>query len=289
MDNGCNVAIQGDSLNILSLNINNFGGSDIEQQTNNWNSKEKISERLKRAIDIWAYIMESNAQIVVIQEFDNRGAVGKKFSKMLRISGFSLIGEKITGSIVKIAIRENIYKRCYFNQKNKELKAYAKWTEIEVELKNKNNLKIIGIHVPLADAEKRKQFKKELKNLKDTSNNTIVIGDFNAATNSDREKLKQDDDIILKENKELLKTMEDVFVDVWRYNNRDTKEFTWYNKYDDTGRRLDYAFVSCDLINKYSCEVNYDHDVNLSINNIGITDHSAINLKVHSYLKDIFI
>jgi len=281
MDNGCNVYIQGDSLKILSLNLNNFGGLDIEQQTFNWNSEEKILERLKRAIDIWSYIIESNAHIVVLQEFDNGDVVGNKFSKMLRISGFILIGEKITGSIVKIAIRENIYKRYYFNHKNKELKAYAKWTEIEVELKNENNLKIIGIHVPLADTEKRKQFKKELKKLKDTSNNTIVIGDFNAATNKDRAILKNENDKTILENKKLLDLMSDYFIDVWRHKNPNAKEYTWYFRNEKNGRRLDYAFVSRDLTNKYSCDVNYDHDVNLIINDKGITDHSAIILNLN--------
>ncbi|WP_028975685.1 hypothetical protein [Sporolactobacillus terrae] len=78
-------------LNILSLNVNNFGGNQIKKITKDWNSPDQVLSRLIRAIDIWQYIMKSKAQIILLEEFENNSKVGKCFIKLLKSSGFTIV------------------------------------------------------------------------------------------------------------------------------------------------------------------------------------------------------
>lgn len=115
----------------------------------------------------------------------------------------------------------------------------------------------------------------------DRPDRNLLIGDFNYATNEDRQhevKLKK---YYEKTEKILNKINENGFADIWREQHQGIKDFTYYYDNDiNNGRRLDYIFASKKFCEEYSKRKLYiSHEQNILWDRyLGFTDHSALVL-----------
>ncbi|MGE7690305.1 endonuclease/exonuclease/phosphatase family protein [Lysinibacillus sp. NPDC097214] len=263
-----------DTLEILAINVNDFGGL-YPKKSNliDWNSEVEKENRKNRIIKLINYLSNKNPEIIVLLEFDS-STKQIEFLNFINEKGYAIVKENIRGSIV-VVIHKIELKVKFISQKS-NLKAYAKWIEINIELNQFKKFNVIGVHVPL-ESEKRIQFQKKVQEKFDLP--TVLIGDFNAATNDDRA-IELLDKSRLNENTNLLNNiLNNNFVDSWReVNGKDINEYTWFNSMDkNDGRRLDYAFVTNDI---EILAVNHLPELNMILDENGFTDHSGIEIKI---------
>ena len=139
-----------------------------------------------------------------------------------------------------------------------------------------NNVKlaVINVYCPCIVGEKNNFQKKIKSTVEDISarysvKNMAILGDFNIVKNNELD--------IISGNPHPVEIVENfnntinelLFIDVWRDQNKHKKEFTWSSKNPFTARRLDYIFVSPELL-PFSYQA--------SIKTIGFSDHRAVTL-----------
>ena len=141
---------------------------------------------------------------------------------------------------------------------------------IKIEYQNKPTY-IINAYAP-NEADEKKRFYGKVKNIIDRYNadNIILCGDFNCVASN---KL----DIITgnPHNEEVIAhflKMSDSLTDAWRYMHGEDKDYTWSRPNPFIARRLDYCFISQDLLN--SC-VSVEHMC------IPSSDHKAVIMELN--------
>ena len=118
----------------------------------------------------------------------------------------------------------------------------------------------------------RKDFFKGIQRCFDgnTTGGKIVCGDFNCVLDNDLDIVSGDPHSL--RDVDLFKTMivETELNDLWRLSHEGEREFTWSRKSPFIARRLDYVFVSDELLNKsYECQIQ----------SVAQSDHRLISLK----------
>ena len=139
---------------------------------------------------------------------------------------------------------------------------------------DKVKLAVVNVYSPCTPVDKC-TFLEDIKSTVDdisvrySLNNIAILGDFNVVKNNELDIISGNphpSDIVEKFNT----TINDLlFVDVWREQNKHKKEFTWNSKTPFIARRLDYIFVSPELL-----PFSYQPD----IKTIGFSDHRAVTL-----------
>jgi exonuclease III len=262
-------------MKILSLNVNEF--------KDGLNScKECIIEYLdKKGVDM-VVLQEVKYETAISQlspEYsDFKNSLAKKFELF---EPKEPVNRKYVVSFKTLIItKKDLKQKLQIKRKDSVFSKWARFIEIGFILDGKN-FSVLAVHVPLIYG--REESKRNLQDyafkLKDSY--SIILGDFNAATDNDRSKMCNKKPII--ENRETLEIMLNFnYHDVWREKNGNSKVFTWFYKSDkEDGRRLDYAFVSEAISNEFSCDVIYDDSVNTAIDKLnGISDHSILIIEV---------
>ena len=135
-------------------------------------------------------------------------------------------------------------------------------------------LRIINVHVPNAsDKGKRKKHLEAIYNELGVDGDTLLIGDFNAFESKDIA-----GEVELPCESELKAILAHGWVDAWEYTNKykapkDIDRFTYF--FRQTGRRLDYAFLSPGLETRLRY-AEHQHDYRLH----NLSDHSALILEI---------
>lgn len=191
-----------------------------------------------------------------------------------------------------------IFKESSFSDKIYEIQKgneWARWLEIEITPESNEKVNILGVHVP--GTYKRNEFKDlliEYCKMEKRTINSIIIGDFNAASDNDRKITTQERHDssfinIVTENTQFLNSICNAgYTDAWREKHPvPIKEYTWYNKDknndvdENDGRRLDYVFISESLNKGFNYSVQYDHSMNVAVSQRGLSDHSALILELN--------
>lgn len=296
-------------IRIFSLNIQDGGVLDTKKyderykkrqknygvlyENNKWN-KDIISkvkpERKARDIEnnirkLIATIEKLNVQIVALQEFQYQYI--DLYKKELEALGFnyfeycSSLKDYIARNGVLIASKIEI-ERINKNE-NWRNNIYDRRDFIEIEIKQ-FQMSVLVVHVPASGYNlegRRRYFKNKIVEFGSVHKNkkSIIIGDFNAATNNDRAKDCENYDA-LQENQKLIQDIcNEGYKDAWREKNPlPNKEYTWFNDNNKLdGRRLDYAFISREIELEFSKHL---HDVNTTLDRDGVSDHSAILIEL---------
>lgn len=269
------------NLRTVALNVNNFSGAiPIQQSTEN---KLDYEYRAKKLV---SWVLKQKADVIVLSEFANGTSPGNILEEKIK-DEFHVFKPKqqthkakTNWSIVLILVSKRIpIENINQISSPQNLKPWARWIEVEINI-DKQPISLLGIHA--STNQDRESFRNALQNFAKRKQNyySIIIGDFNAATNEDRSRVSKHS----TENGQFLNALiNSNFIDVWRNNHPKLKFFSWYNNGDlNDGRRLDYAFVSTPLSNDFLCEATYDHSVNDPTKKHVLTDHSAVTLECKS-------
>ena len=152
---------------------------------------------------------------------------------------------------------------------------------------------IANVYAPNLKAEKKICFDLIFENLNDFEGSQVIImGDFNSVINSDLD-IVSGNPHCTQDVLRFSQTMSRLnVINVWRVLHADEKAYTWSKAQPFIARRLDYCFVSDNVMQSYvSCDI-------VSLPN---TDHRAVTLRLstssfvrgpgywrfnNSYLKD---
>lgn len=210
-------------LRVLSLNVNDFGGTEsLEKFKKNrsyeeWDQMDK-NEQMKAIFD---YVCEKNADIVILQEYDEYSKEGKEFSQwMSEIYSCVPHSQHKRSSITIMFVKRGIQYSLMENPHNRNLRAsLISTTMIDMDLC------IYGVHIPYDDLkfwDELISFYEQISQRKEI----LIIGDFNVYKEGTNRKKKYDD--LLK------KGGADLWLDKGYPNDTST--------YGES--RLDYAVVS---------------------------------------------
>lgn len=269
-------------MKIFSLNVNRFGktvnfkyNKSTPAEIVEW--RNDCNLRKETAKDIAKYVTDSRngIDVALFQEVDYKECFDEFVSYFVRMGyqvkipqgiGFDF-GVAFTNMIVAKADAEIVYKQ------NQYCDVIARWQECKINFNDKE-IFILNLH---ADSRFYYPLQKYIPMRK--SDDFIVMGDFNAASNDDRAVKKEENDEVLIFNTEVVNIFKDNgFVDIKDGEN----SYTYYpdgNK--QSGRRLDHCFVSESMSNNFRCIGNTDETVNASLHSeTGFTDHSAIILEI---------
>ncbi len=189
----------GKNLKILSLNVNNFGGSDqkfnLQSILYNYNEmgykiwNEHISKNPQFRNDILKYITESNdfPDIIILQEFRAKSGDGLLFIDKMDTLGYKLIREcnniMIDPSMTIIFVKKTL--DAIHIKSIHDKSSYMRACTIKVD-----GMYIYGTHAPIRHKDKNnKEIKKvywnEIKNFVVNTQNEklLLIGDFNIIDN----------------------------------------------------------------------------------------------------------
>ena len=271
------------NMKIISLNINNFGGSteckprqdDIKYadlpKDYIGNSKEiycddvkkfqRDSKRLAVAEKIYQKMVEENPDIIIFHEYDINSPANDVLKNLLEKRGYNLIPPN---QIAYNTIKEQgtrwsisvifIKKHFKFSTFQSPTTYYARWNQIKI-----GNLTLIGIHMKY-DMKFWNELITFYKNNKEE--HLLFMGDFNATDNPRNDcakKVKEEFDEVFAQGA----------IDVWiEKGNRPIKTFI-------IGTRLDYAIVSPIVLPEIT---------NIEIDQFfieeKISDHAAVNVSL---------
>ena len=266
---------------------NNRG--EIEEWIIPYNENRETDKIVKK-------ILSHSSDIIVLNEFgekSNRPSKpidGTKIVKILKENGYKCVVTDNWYRSILIAIKED--SGLSFGERNNlsginysfEDKLFTS-IDLPPECRNIKTIKLLGVGIPPLDerGEKRgrvEQFWNELilghakKYTYDENVATIIAGDYNAFLS---------DDIASQESSEFshyLAELNNLLFDSWRlnhsniYQNKIKNKFdawTWYSS-NEIGRRLDYIFVSKNIINTLNAE--HFHEERTA----GYSDHSAVHI-----------
>lgn len=266
---------------------NRFG--DVEKWIIPYNENRETDKIAKK-------ILSHSSDIIVLNEFgekSNRPSKpidGIKIVKILEENGYKCIFTKNGYRSILIAINiDSGLSFCEANETDETNYTIGDrlFTSIYLppECRNIKTIKLLGIGVPPLDrkGEKRErigQFWNELilghakKYTYDENVATIIAGDYNAFLS---------DDIASQESSEFshyLAELNNLLFDSWRLNHSNIYRnkikdkydaWTWYSS-NGIGRRLDYIFVSKNIINTLNAE--HFHEERTA----GYSDHSAVHI-----------
>ena len=142
--------------------------------------------------------------------------------------------------------------------------------------KDDKNVTLCNIYAP-SGPQKFKERKLFFENLKDSiskfqpdNSNLILGGDFNCVTDVDldRSRMVSKTDSSVNKLKNILNNFQ--LKDIWRYQNPDKKEFTFYSNVG-TGSRLDKFYLTKDLT---------PNVIESKIQNFAHSDHDKVNIKL---------
>lgn len=265
-------------MNILSLNLNNFGGLSLKPVPKDYkNSFDKVDMNAWcNAVDEWRnlidsnkniskimeYIKNRNIDIYVFQEFDINSVAGKHFIKELMSLGYEIVYPNTYGkddfkrtysSITVMFIRIE-YKIQPYNF-SKKISKY--WKNVEI---NVGNRRIIGVHVPLGHGKYWDSMIKFYKN-KNEEDKLLIIGDMNVY------------DLGTPQMKKFTELLSLGAIDTWlkrgNPNDRPTA---------NSNKRIDYAIMTPSLYSEL-----LDVDICDDLRNECVTDHSAIMVEVKKF------
>ena len=119
---------------------------------------------------------------------------------------------------------------------------------VEIMIKEKRTL-LCNIYAPNNNSEKEKLFKELIDKIKDTNFDDIILcGDFNCVMNNDNDIITgaSHNNNTIKELNNLVSSCD--LYDTWRLFNPETKEYSWSMRSPFIARRLDYIFVSDNIL-----------------------------------------
>jgi len=147
-------------------------------------------------------------------------------------------------------------------------KAEHRWLDISFpEL----SCSLLAVHIPgSGDKWDKKDFWMKLCEFGEIKKheNYIIVGDFNTGLEDDYEGTPY------KLSEYMRKLIDLGWIDIWRSNNPDTKEFTWYSNIRN-GFRLDYAFITPALKDSV-LEVYHSHKERVN----KYSDHSSLIIEI---------
>jgi|GEM_PF-1592721 len=301
-------------VNILSINVNNFGGAIVKpivprkpsandknyeikwveytqkkEELTKWNATEK--ERMKRANDIADWIMKQQVDLVILQEFEHGSEATRSFEGKMK-DKFDILKHKcydsnkkskyISSIVTLLAAKKSseLYSPPTLIQEDcpAELNLTGKWINVIFHADG-HELNVIGVHIPGGWRKKdSKNFWDVLIEHTKSIENCVIIGDMNVYKAKDCAENK--DSANAGKQKEL--EGKNKFHDAFRCLYPDKTEFTHYVE-GRIGRRLDYAYVS-DTLKSSIIEVRHISDVNVhdkkSLPDIAFTDHSAVLIEL---------
>ena len=266
---------------------NNRG--EIEEWIIPYNENRETDKIVKK-------ILSHSSDILVLNEFgekSNRPSKpidGKKIVEILEENGYKCVVTDNWYRSILIAIKgdsglsfgeRNSLSGINYSFKDKLFTSI----DLPPECRKIKTIKLLGIGVPPLDSkgEKRdriEQFWNELilghakKHTYDKNVATIIAGDYNAFLS---------DDIASQESSEFshyLAELNNLLFDSWRLNHANIYQnkikdkydaWTWYSP-KGIGRRLDYIFVSKNIINTLNAE--HFHEERTA----GYSDHSAVHI-----------
>lgn len=249
---------EGISIKILSLNVNNFAGLNTKESYKNRNkySEWKALERTSKATEIFAYIQQKNAVIVILHEFELYTEVTDSFTSSMEEIGYDIV-----------PYEAHNYKNPSITIMFKKKELLYKKLENPHNLKSKKNLRasviktadciIYGVHVP---QKYDSDFWVEIIDFykKHKKQKLVIIGDLNVY------------DLGTEQKKKYLKLLALNAKDAWLekgYNNLTSTHIK--------GKRLDYALVTPEL---YESLISIRIDSFLMNNNS--TDHASLILEI---------
>lgn len=259
-------------MKILSLNINNFGGTKpkpVPSDCRKINSNETDWELWKKRVDDWRkdidgeynaekiknYIKENEFDIVIIQEFDMNSKNGNLLINGLEAfhynivypNGYEAECKRGNKSITVMFIKD--IDSCQISRENFSV------TKRSVEIKF-HGYTIIGVHVPLGD---KNFWNSIIRRYKDNENEKLLlIGDMNVF------------DFGTLQKEKFFELLKCGAVDAWVQKKNSMDRPT-----ANTGKRIDYAIMTPLLYNDL-----VDIDIDDILRNEAITDHSAISIIV---------
>lgn len=143
-------------------------------------------------------------------------------------------------------------------------KSVHRWVSAYVE---EFDLAILGVHVPnVSEVWNKREFLSCIDQFvkANLERPAIVIGDLNTARDEDCE------GAFINEATYFNGYLSAGWIDVWRHQHPDGREFTWYS-HKKNGFRLDHCLISPPLINHVR-SAKYRHDVRID----GLSDHSMM-------------
>lgn len=109
--------------------------------------------------------------------------------------------------------------------------------------------------------------KEEINNY--PSKHSIIMGDFNSSADFDLDTIGYHTDPHWKTRAVMKSWSEDDLIDIWRYHNQESKDYTYETKSRERMARLDYIYISSSLLS-YSISSDIKHFP------FSVTDHSAV-------------
>lgn len=154
---------------------------------------------------------------------------------------------------------------------------YSRQLESVISINDKI-MSVVGLYVPSRDRsvekiQRKKTFVNNIEKFMEDSQNAsrVIMGDLNIL---DRNHIPQYSSFFDWEYNFYDKIIDEGYIDVYKYCNREKQEYSWVGR-TNNGYRYDYGFVSSDLKNSIlSCR--YIHDTRKN----GLTDHSAIVIEL---------
>ena len=135
------------------------------------------------------------------------------------------------------------------------------------------NLSIANFYGPCDNAEKRtflEKFQTDNKNKNDFDiENVVALGDFNVVMDNNLDIISGQPHASCTVDLFNAKINDLLLFDIWRHSNGLIKEFTWSKNKPFTARRLDYIFITNDLI---------PFCMDAAIKTIGFSDHRAMTI-----------
>ena len=173
---------------------------------------------------------------------------------------------------VCILFKRNIECKLYMVQRDLE----GRILNVEIAVENKK-YSLTNVYGPNVDTPVF--FINILELLKETSENKIVMGDFNCALNPSLDRLNTTHNNY-RSAEIIEKIMEEYYLsDIWRIRNPDTRHYTWIKRktenQDRKASRIDYALVSKGTI--------VENTTHVAVPN---TDHRAVYLSIKTSNKE---
>ncbi|MDP3035692.1 MAG: endonuclease/exonuclease/phosphatase family protein [Methanobacteriaceae archaeon] len=205
------------------------------------------------------YLLKNEPDLIILTEFIYNES-GKQIIKELESHGYQTKPSNIDGAYGSfIASRIEM----------KVEKVEDRWSEIYLP---EFDLYVLGAYFPAQVGKEKNDFWKKVLEYseKNLNKNILIAGDFNSCSKDDSENMTE-------YNPQDLKKLESLnYIDLWKISSFDeAHKYTWFY-HDNTGFRIDYAFVSNDLYSNIK-DVSVIHDSN--VRESKISDHLGMILE----------
>lgn len=199
------------------------------------------------------YLLKNKPDLIILTEFIYNES-GKQIIAELESHGYQTKPSNIDGAYGSfVASRIEMIVE----------KVEDRWCEVYLP---EFDLYVLGAYFPAQVGKEKNDFWKKILECseKNSNKNILIAGDFNSCTADDSENRTE-------YNPHDLKKLESLnYTDLWKIISADNAhKYTWFY-HDNTGFRIDYAFVSCELYSKIK-EVSVIHDSN--VRESKISDH----------------